>query len=397
MNEMKQRGITRIKFMVSDINGHQKFMLIPQNYFEEAVEGIGIDGSSIPGYTTVDNSDLIAKPDVERAVFLKDEVIIFCDVQYNNGTAFGGDPRGILKKVLDQGLKTMKSTFYAKPELEFFLFAGKTPMDTKGYMEYAPGLRIVEDAVATIDVAVERIHHENGPGQYEIEPVIAPALKACDTIILLKEVLTQAAEEHQVTANFMPKPLEDEAGSGMHFHVLAEKDGENLFESFSECARYFVGGVLAHARGITAICNPTINSYKRLVPNFEAPVHITWGRGNRSTLIRIPGVGKTRIEYRAPDPSCNPYLALAVIIGAGMDGIQKKIEPPEESAEDVFESETGDTLPATLGQAVDILEKDDVVKEILGTHLVRAFITLKKKEIFEYTTHISQWEWNHYH
>lgn len=389
---MEDKGITQVKFFVTDINGHPRFMIIPRRYLEEAVTGIGIDGSSIPGFTTVDNSDLIAKPDLGSAVFLENEkeAAIFCDVEYENGQSFEGDPRGILKKVLKE------KTFYVKPELEFFFLREGAPLDDKGYMDAGEGLKIIEEAVTNLDISVERIHHENAPGQYEVEPSMATALKACDQIIILKEVLKARADTHKVTCTFMPKPLTGVAGSGMHFHVLLERNGENLFENFTDCASYFVGGLLSHAKGITAVCNPTINSYKRLVPHFEAPVYISWGRGNRSALVRIPRGGKTRVEYRAPDPSCNLYLALACILGAGLDGMEKKIEPPEEVKDNIFESHGYETLPTSLEEAVEELERDDLVTEILGEHVVRAFIASKKEEIQRYRTHISQWERDYY-
>lgn len=389
LNTIDDKQITRVKLFVIDIEGHPKFMIIPPTYLEEAVTGIGIDGSSIPGFTTVGKSDLIAKPDVESAVFLENEVAIFCDV-YGDGQLYEGDSRGILKKI------SKKGTFYVKPELEFFLLRERIPIDCKGYMDADEGLTLVEDVCKSVDVPVEKIHHENGPGQYEIEPVMAPVLKACDQIILLKEMLKQKAHKNEMTATFMPKPLAGEAGSGMHVHVLLEKDGKSLFENLTDTALHFVGGLLSHAKGITAICNPTINSYKRLVPHFEAPVHISWGKGNRSTLVRIPQGGKTRIEYRSPDPSCNPYLALAVILGAGLDGIENKVEPPQEVTHNVFEQNGSETLPTALPEALRELENDTLVTEILGEHVVREFVTLKKEEIQQYDTHISQWEHDRY-
>lgn len=390
LDTMKKRRISQMRLFVIDIEGHPKFMSVPKSYWEEAVEGIGIDGSSIPGFTTVDKSDLIAKPDLESVIFLENEVAVFCDVLYEDGRLFEGDPRGILKGVLKKGM------FLVKPELEFFFLREGAPLDTYGYMDSGEGLNTIEEVVRSVDVNVERIHHENGPGQYEIEPVIAPALKTCDTIILLKDVLKQKAKKRQITVTFMPKPLEGKAGNGMHFHILLEKNGKNLFENLTETTLHFIGGLLAHAKGITAICNPTINSYKRFVHNFEAPIHISWGRGNRSALVRIPHGGRTRVEYRAPDPSCNPYLALAVILGAGLDGMEKRIDPPEEIMENPFESQESELLPAALEEALDEMKKDNLVTEILGEHVVGEFIKLKEMEIESYRTHISWWELEHY-
>ncbi|MBU7025092.1 MAG: hypothetical protein HXS40_13100 [Theionarchaea archaeon] len=255
------------------------------------------------------------------------------------------------------------------------------------------GLPLVEEVVNTAGIKVERFHHENGPGQYEIEPVMGPAVPGCDAIIIFKDLLRQKACQKDWNATFMPKPLENEAGSGMHFHLSLEKNGKNLFQRFGDIARHFVGGLLAHAREITAVCNPTVNSYKRLIPNYEAPVTISWGKSNRAALVRIPKGGRTRVEYRAPDPSCNPYLALALMIGAGLDGVKNTIEPPQEGSR--VNSSRG-TLPSSLEEALDELEASELVHEILGAELVEEFITLKKKEIRSYQTHISQWEYDHY-
>ncbi len=390
LSMMEDKGITWIKLFVIDIHGHPRVMTVPRDHLEEAGAGIGIDGSSIPGFTTVGDSDLIAKPDIESCFLLENEAAIFCDVEYENGQLFEGDPRSILKGILKKG------NFLVKPELEFFFLREKLPIDDRGYMEDGEGIKIIKEILAKMNIPVERIHHENAPGQYEIEPLMAPALKACDQIILLKEMLKKEAEPRNVTVTFMPKPFKDEAGSGMHFHMLLERNGENLFNS-GDCVLHFIGGLLSHAKGITALCNPTINSYKRLVPHFEAPVHICWGRGNRSVLVRIPRGGESRIEYRAPDPSCNMYLALAVILGAGLDGMEKKIEPPEEMKGNSFElTIPPETLPTTLEEAVKELEKDDVVREILGEHVVGEFIKLKKEEIQDYYTHVSQWELDRY-
>ncbi|MGC1121652.1 MAG: glutamine synthetase family protein [Candidatus Methanofastidiosia archaeon] len=387
LNAVAEKKITRVRLLVTDIHGDPKFMVIPAGYLEEVIQGMSIDGSSIPGFTQVGSSDVIVKPDVENPCFMGDEVVLFCDLYETENNPFSKDGRGILKRV------TSGYQVLVKPELEFFLLKGTVPVDQAGYMDAGEGLALVEDVVGTTDIKVERFHHENGPGQYEIEPVMAPAVPGCDAIIILKDVLRQKARRNNWTATFMPKPLVDKAGSGMHFHLLLEKNGKNLFQDFGDTARYFVGGLLTHAREITAVCNPTLNSYKRLVPDFEAPVSIFWGKSNRSALVRIPKGGRTRIEYRAPDPSCNPYLALALMVGAGLDGVRHKIEPPEEG------SGTGapsGTLPFSLEEALNELEASDLAHETLGAELVEEFIIIKRKEIQEYQAHISQWEYDHY-
>ncbi|MBU7014167.1 MAG: glutamine synthetase [Theionarchaea archaeon] len=387
LNAVAEKKITRARFLVADIHGNPKFMVIPAKYLEEAIQGISIDGSSIPGFTQVGSSDVICKPDVETPYFMDDEVVLFCDLYESESSPFSRDLRGILKRVTS-GYRVL-----AKPELEFFLLEGTVPLDQAGYMDTGRGLALVEDVCRTSHINVERLHHENGPGQYEIEPVMAPAVPGCDAIIILKDMLRQRALCNGWTATFMPKPLANKAGSGMHFHLLLEKNGKNLFQDFGDTARHFVGGLLSHAREITAVCNPTINSYKRLVPDFEAPVNIFWGRSNRSALVRIPKGGRTRIEYRAPDPSCNPYLALALIVSAGLDGVKHRVEPPEEG------SGTGTpcgTLPFSLEEALHELEASELVRDTLGEGLAEEFVALKKKEIREYRAHISQWEFNHY-
>lgn len=387
LNAMAEKKIARVRLLVTDIHGCPKFMVIPAGYVEDIAHGMSIDGSSIPGFTNAGSSDVLVKPDLETPYFVGDEVILFCDLYETENTPLSKDGRGILKRV------SSEYQVLVKPELEFFLLKGTLPVDQAGYMDTGEGLTLVEEVVNTTGIKVERFHHENGPGQYEIEPVMGPTVPGCDAITILKDLLKQKAHRNNWTATFMPKPLADKAGSGMHFHLLLEKNGKNLFQGFGDTARYFVGGLLAHAREITAICNPTINSYKRLIPNYEAPVNISWGKSNRSALVRIPKGGRTRVEYRAPDPSCNPYLALALMVGAGLDGVKNMIEPPEEGS--TVCSPYG-TLPSSLEEALDELEASDLVQEILGAELIEGFITIKKKEIRNYQAHISQWEYDHY-
>ncbi|MBU7002018.1 MAG: glutamine synthetase [Theionarchaea archaeon] len=387
LNAMAEKKITRARLLVVDIHGNPKYMVIPADYVEEVIQGMSIDGSSIPGFTQVGSSDVICKPDVENPHVVGDEAILFCDLYETESSPFSKDGRSILKRVISD------YEVLVKPELEFFLLKGSSPLDQAGYMDAGEGLALVEHVVGTTDIKVERFHHENGPGQYEIEPVMAPAVSGCDAIIILKDMLKKKALQNGWTATFMPKPFADKAGSGMHFHILLEKNGKSLFQGFGDTARYFVGGLLSHAREITAVCNPIINSYKRLVPDFEAPINIFWGKSNRSALVRIPKGGKTRIEYRAPDPSCNPYLALALMVGAGLDGVNHKVEPPEEGSGG---GTPCDVLPLNLEEALNELETSDLVHRVLGAELVEEFIGLKKSEIKEYRAHISQWEYDHY-
>lgn len=395
LDMMRKNGKSHAKILVIDVEGNSKFMIIPRKGLKEAGEGVGIDGSSIVGLTTVDTSDMIARIDKESAVCVDEEVILFSTIEYEDGRPFEGDPRGILQSVLRDA--SSYGSFLIKPELEFFILQDGTPLDTQGYMDSGEGLRIIADTLNSTGLPVERYHHENGPGQYEIEPLMAPALQSCDSIILLRDVLKEKARHYAGRATFMPKPLEGEAGSGMHFHILLERDGKNLFESLSQDALHFIGGLMAHARGITAVTNPTVNSYKRLVPHYEAPVHISWGRGNRSALIRIPLGGKTRIEYRSPDPLCNPYLALALILAAGLEGMKNRIEPPPEVTGDVFTSPSShETLPTTLQEALEELETDTLARQVMGDHLVKEFIALKREEMQAYSRQITQWEYKKY-
>lgn len=395
LDMMRKNRISRAKILIIDIEGNAKFMIIPHEGLKEAGETISIDGSSISGLTTVDTSDVVARIDTESAVYVDDELILFSTIEHEDGHPLEGDPRGILNAVLADA--ESYGYFFIKPELEFFILQNGKPLDSKGYMDTGEGLQIISDTISSTGVPVERYHHENGPGQYEIEPLMAPAVQSCDNIVLLREVLREKARDRQKTVTFMPKPLEGKAGSGMHFHILLEKKGENCFQSLSQNALYFIGGLMAHARGITAITNPSINSYKRLIPHFEAPVYISWGRSNRSALIRIPLGGKTRIEYRSPDPLCNPYLALALILAAGVEGMRKKKEPPPEVTEDIFTSQNSyETLPTSLSEALDTLNEDPLVRKVMGEHLVEEFIALKKEEINTYSHQITAWEYDHY-
>jgi glutamine synthetase len=387
LNAVAEKKIARVRLLVIDIHGCPKFMVIPAGNLEDIAHGMSIDGSSIPGFTNAGSSDVLLKPDLETPYFMGDEVILFCDLYETENTPLSKDGRGILKRI------SPEYQVLAKPELEFFLLKGTLPIDQAGYMDAGEGLPLVEEVVNTAGIKVERFHHENGPGQYEIEPVMGPAVPECDAIIILKDLLRRKAHQKDWTATFMPKPLENRAGSGMHFHLLLEKNGKNLFQGFGDTARHFVGGLLAHAREITAVCNPIVNSYKRLIPNYEAPVNISWGRSNRSALVRIPKGGRTRVEYRAPDPSCNPYLALALMVRAGLDGMKNKIEPPEEGSS---ASSSYGMLPSSLEEALDELKASDLVHETLGAALVEEFVTIKKKEIRSYQAHISQWEYDHY-
>lgn len=432
MQTINNKNIKFIRLQFTDILGIVKNVAITAAQMEKALkEGIWFDGSSIEGFVRIQESDMRLEPDPETFAILpwkqtdnEDEVTarIICDVTDSDGTPFEGDPRYKLKQVIEEA-KEMNYNLLAGPEPEFFVFEKEngspttTPHDSGGYFDFAPkdlASDLRRDIVITLEkmgFEIEASHHEAAGGQHEIDFRYEDALRTADNIATFRTVVRAVAELNDLHATFMPKPIVGINGSGMHTHMSLFKNGENVFYNpddeynLSEEAYHFMGGILEHAPAITAVCNPTVNSYKRLVPGYEAPVYIAWSKINRSALIRVPGATEesTRLELRSPDPTANPYLALATMFKAGLDGIKNEISPEEPVQEDIYEfteekrKEYGiETLPGTLQEAIEELKKDEVIKEALGPHITEKFIQAKESEWDEYKKFVSKWEINKY-
>lgn len=426
----KEWDVRFIRLQFTDILGIIKNVAISVEQLERVLNcGIMFDGSSIEGFTRIQESDMYLQPDLDTFTIFpwhprKSSVArLICDVYTPDGQPFVGDPRGALKRVIAEAAE-MGYTLYAGPEPEFYLFKidaeGRPttiPNDQGGYFDLSPvdlGINTRRDIVLSLEemgFKVEASHHEVGPGQHEIDFKYEEALLTADNVVTFKFVTKAIAKEHGYHATFMPKPIFGEAGSGMHIHQSLFRDGQNAFYDpedslgLSETAYYYIGGVLKHARAITAITNPTINSYKRLVPGYEAPVYISWSAANRSALIRIPSAREegTRLEIRNPDPSCNPYLAMAVTLKAGLDGIKNKIEPGPQTMNNIYHMTEEERraaqiigLPANIMEAVQELSQDELLKEALGQHIYRHFVEAKLIEWDIYRTQVHQWELDQY-
>src|SRR6056297_742742 len=430
LKKAKELDVKFVRLQFVDILGIIKNVAITIDQLETALDGkIMFDGSSIEGFTRIHESDMYLKPDYntfEIFPWHKEAGSIarlMCDIYTPDGKPFIGCPRSTLKKVINEA-KEMGFEMHAGPEPEFFLFekdknGNPTTItnDNGGYFDLSPvdlgekARRDIVLALEEMDFDVEASHHEVAPGQHEIDFKYTPVLKTADNVATFKFVTKRIAMEHNLHATFMPKPIFGENGSGMHVHQSLFKDGENVFYDpedklqLSKTAYHYIGGLLKHARAIAAITNPSINSYKRLVPGYEAPVYVAWSSANRSALIRIPaarGAG-TRLELRNPDPTANPYLAIAVMLKAGLDGIKNEMEPPEEVLENIYEMTAAkkaekniESLPANIDEAVNLLLKDDVITSVLGEHVLEHFVAAKKVEWDEYRTQVSQWELDKY-
>ena len=431
--KVEEQGIQFINLQFTDVMGIVKSVTIPASIFEKIIDnGQWIDGSSISGFTRIAESDMYLMPDLstysaipwERDIFPTARVI--CWVYNPNGDPFPGDPRVVLYRQLEKLAK--KGYLYKTgPELEFFLFTkdgnSVTPLphDQGGYFDYSTDLAstIRKDMVSALEdmeIDVEASHHEVAIGQHEIDFEYGDALQTADRALTFKYVLKAIAQRHGLHATFMPKPLEGVNGSGMHVHQsLTDLDSkENLFVDtsdtygLSEVAKQFIAGQLHHARGLTAVIAPLVNSYRRLVPGFEAPVYVSWARTNRSALIRVPAIrgghtAATRIELRCPDPSCNPYLAFAAMLACGMDGIERNLPLPEPVEENLYHFTDEDlqrrnipTLPATLGEAVDEMQSDEVVREALGDHTFEQLIEAQTLDWTDFRRNVSPWERDRY-
>ncbi|QGP93676.1 Glutamine synthetase [Neomoorella glycerini] len=429
LQRVKELNVRFIRLQFTDIFGVLKNVAITTKELEKALDGeLMFDGSSIHGFVRIEESDMYLRPDPSTfAIFPwrpADGAVarLICDVYNPDGTPFAGCPRGALKKVLAEA-EAMGYTMYAGPEAEFFLFHtdGRKPTlethDQAGYFDLSP-VDLGEDARRDMVLALEAMgfeieasHHEVAPGQHEIDFKYDNALATADKIATFKFVVRTIAQRHGLHATFMPKPVAGINGSGMHTHQSLFKDGQNAFYDpgdplqLSQTAYYYIGGLMHHARAMAAVTNPTVNSYKRLVPGFEAPVYIAWSPRNRSPLIRVPAKrgASTRIELRNPDPACNPYLALAVMLKAGLDGIKKQIQPPAPVERNIYEMTAAErrdlgigSLPGDLKEALEELSRDNVIREALGDHIYERFVEAKEKEWDEYRVQVHQWEVEQY-
>ncbi len=428
---IKQYNIKFIKLQFVDINGQVKNMSIPSEHIEKALNNeIMLDGSSIKGFRSIETSDMFFHPDINSFQILPwrehegvNAARLICDIYNADGTPFEGCPRCNLKRVMENAEK-MGFSMNIGPEAEFFLFSkdkdGNVTTKTQdhaGYYDVGPedlGEDVRSDIVLTLKEMgfdIEASHHEVADGQHEIDFRYADILTAADNVTTFRIAVKAIAAKHNLHATFMPKPIFGINGSGMHCNISLFKDGKNAFYDekaeyqLSETAKYAIGGLLKHVKSITAITNPTVNSYKRLVPGYEAPVYLAWSLANRSALLRVPakrGIS-TRVELRSPDPSCNPYLAFAAILETCLDGIRNKIDPPAPVESNIYKLTTKerkkqriDSLPGSLAEATDMLDKSLVAQAALGEHIFKEFMTSKKKEWDSFRTYVSPWELDRY-
>jgi len=426
----KEHDVKFIRLWFTDILGMLKSFAITVEELEGALEeGMGFDGSSIQGFARIDESDMVALPDPDTFQLLpwrprehRAVARMFCDVLMPGGKPFEGDPRYVLKLNLKRAAD-LGYTFYVGPELEYFYFQdskGTQGLDEGGYFDLTPldaAMDLRRDTVLNLEelgIGVEYSHHEVAPSQHEIDMRYTDALTMADNVMTYRLVVKEIAIKHGVYATFMPKPVFGINGSGMHVHQSLFKGDRNEFfnkddeYSLSKVAKCYIAGLLRHAPEITSITNQWVNSYKRLVPGYEAPVYLSWARRNRSDLVRVPeyrpGREKaTRVELRSPDPACNPYLAFSVMLAAGLEGIEKEYEVPAPIEENVYEMTASEreekgigTLPASLLEAIQLTEKSEVVRKALGEHVFSAFIQNKKIEWDHYRTQVTDYELRRY-
>ncbi len=432
-NLLREHDIRFLRLNFTDIVGINKNVEVPTSQFDKALDGqVMFDGSSIQGFVRIEESDMLLRPDFDT--FRIDPwdnegrgkaARIICDVLRPDGTPFEGCPRLTLKRQLEEAAQ-LGCSLMAGPEAEFFLFQRDEngdpttiTSDGAGYFDAAPidAAEIarceITNFLHAMGLEVEAAHHEVAPGQHEIDFRYGGAVQTADNLTMFRYVVRRVARDFNMHATFMPKPVFGINGSGMHVHLsLFDLEGQkNLFADadaeweLSKKALHFIAGVIEHARAICAITNPLVNSFKRLVPGYEAPTHIAWSMRNRSPMIRIPdrrGVG-TRMELRMPDPSCNPYLAFAVILAAGLDGLRRELDAPPPVNKNIYEMSARErgrhkigTLPGNLSEAITALEKDDLIRGALGDHIANHFIEAKKQEWSEYIAQVHGWELNRY-
>jgi glutamine synthetase len=432
LHTVEERGVRLIRLWFTDVLGSLKSFAISPAELENALEdGMTFDGSSIDGFGRTLESDVLAMPDANTFEVLPwgdpkaTEARVFCDIHNLDGTPFEGDPRQVLRRNL-QAAHAAGFTFLVAPDIEFFYFSppekgqAPVPLDEGGFFDLTTTdvagtlrkqtIRTLE----TMSIPVEYSFHEDAPSQHEIDLRHTDALTMADSVMTFRLVVKEVAASQGVHATFMPKPLESVQGSGMHVHLSLFDGDENAFYAaddpynLSPVAKHFMAGLLHHAAEITAITNQTVNSYKRLVPGFEAPVHVSWARNNRSGLVRVPitkrgNPSATRIEFRSPDPACNPYLAFAVMLAAGMRGITEEYELPPEADSNLFEMSEAelaklgiDVLPQSLSDSLRVMEQSSLVQEALGEHIFEWFLRNKRSEWRAYKTHVSAFEHDRY-
>jgi glutamine synthetase len=433
LQRLEDEHIKFVNLQFTDVVGMVKSVTIPSSKLAECIDhGKWFDGSSIEGFARVAESDMYLVPDLETFANLpwdrdRDSTArVICWVYNPNGDLFPGDPRVVLLKATEEA-RRLGLTYYCGPELEFFLLRpdeqGRIrplPHDQAGYFDFSTDLaadvrKEMAFALELMGIDVETMHHEVAAGQHEIDFQYEHALRAADHAVTFKFTLKAIAQKHGLHATFMPKPIYGINGSGMHCHQsLFNDQDENVFVDsndeygLSETAKHFIAGQLAHARGMSAILAPLVNSYKRLVPGYEAPVYISWARVNRSALVRVPRISSekpkaTRVELRYPDPSCNPYLAFAVMLRAGLDGIERRLPLPEPVEENLYAFDEADLLkrqitmlPGSLGEALDELRRDELVQDALGPHIYERLLEAKTIEWDQYRMYVSQWELDRY-
>jgi len=427
---LERANVRFLRLQFSDIMGVVKNVEVPSSQFEKALAGdIMFDGSSIEGFVRIEESDMILKPDLDTFVVHPwgdpDNRVgrLICDVFTADEEPFGGDPRYVLRKQVEAAAE-MGYTMMAGAEAEFFLFhrtdegaPTRTTHDAGGYFDLGPvdlgevARRDIVNMLTAMGLEVEAAHHEVAQGQHEIDFKYEEALTTADHLSTFKFVVRNMAVRHGLHATFMPKPIYGQNGSGMHTHQSLFRGEENAFhgaddpDGLSQVMRWYVGGLLKHARGFCAVTNPLVNSYKRLVPGYEAPVNVAWSHRNRSPMIRIPARREkgTRVELRMPDPAANPYLALAVQLAAGLDGIRNEIDPPDPVDKNIFELTVRErrrykiqSLPRDLGEAVTEFEKSKLMKETLGAHIFEHYLVAKEQEWQEYIAQVHDWEIERY-
>jgi glutamine synthetase len=432
LNIAKKEKVRFVRLQFTDIMGVLKNVEVPVSQFDKALDGqIMFDGSSIEGFVRIEESDMLLVPDYETFTVNpwnnpdgSKVARLICDVYRPDGSPFAGCPRLTLRRQVEAA-KKMGYTMVAGPEAEFFLFQkdehGRTRIETHdvgGYFDLTPvdkGEECRRDIVGVLEAMgfeVEAAHHEVAPGQHEIDFKYSPAIECADNVATFRFVVKKVALDHGLHASFMPKPIFGVNGSGMHTHQsLLDRKGGNAFYAksgdweLSKTALGYIAGILQHAKAFVAVTNPLVNSYKRLVPGYEAPTNIAWSEKNRSPLVRVPAKRgmSTRCEVRIPDPACNPYLALAVMLASGLDGVRQKLTPPDPVNKNIFTMSQREKrrhkieeLPASLADALDHLEKDDVIKDALGEHILEHYVLAKRQEWHEYISVVHPWEQDRY-